>query len=116
MLKQWSIIYNNGKAIPLTAFVAAISYGVVAYNTRSRDLPRWKGFALASVLTVAVIPFTVTFMLSTNNELEAAAHNQIKSMSDERARNLIIKWARLNTIRVSLPIAGAIIGLWALVA
>lgn len=116
MLKQWSIVYNNGKAIPLTALIAAISYGVVSFNQRSRYSPRWKGFALASILTVAAIPFTMIFMMATNNELDGAAHSHVKTLSDDRFRTLITKWVRLNTIRLSLPLSGAIIGLWTLLA
>ncbi|KAK9775445.1 hypothetical protein SCAR479_07834 [Seiridium cardinale] len=116
MLKQWSIVYNNGKAIPLTALLAAISYGVVSYNQHAKDSPRWRGFALAGVLTVAAIPFTMVVLMPTIKVLEEAGQSQTKTLSDDRVRSLVRKWMHLNTIRCSLPLTGAVVGLWALLS
>jgi hypothetical protein len=116
MLKQWSIIYNNGRAVPISALISAISYGIVSYSQRDKESRQWRGFALAGALTVAAIPFTMTVLMSTNNELLAAAGSQVKTLSDDRVRGLITKWTNLNMIRLMLPLSGAIVGLWTLLA
>jgi hypothetical protein len=115
MLRQWCVVYNNGKAIPALAVAAALSYGVSAYGFRTRGLA-WRGVALAGALSVAAVPFTLAFIMPTNNELETAADNKMKPMSDGRARYLITKWTRLNMVRAFLQLSGAVVGLWSLLA
>ncbi|KAI0126940.1 hypothetical protein BJ170DRAFT_684512 [Xylariales sp. AK1849] len=114
MLRQWYIIFNNGKAIPATAAVSAIGYGVVSYDQWTKGLQSWRGFALSGALAVAAIPFTMAFIMPTNNELMAAAHSAVKTMNDERVKSLIMKWLKLNSVRGFLPLAGAVVGLWSL--
>jgi hypothetical protein len=117
MLKQWWIIYNNGKAVPAAALLSALSYGSVSYNQYALASPHWRGFALAGLLTVAAIPFTMAVLLPVNNELSAAAHSQTKTtMSEDRVRGLVTKWSYLNVARLTLPLSGAIVGLLTLLA
>ncbi|KAH8195434.1 hypothetical protein TruAng_010414 [Truncatella angustata] len=116
MLKQWWTIYHHGKVVPITALIAALSYGAVSYNQHTKTSPRWRGFALAAAFTVAAIPFTIAFIGPTNSELSAGAHAEARTMSDKRVRSLITKWMNLNYIRLSLPLTGAIVGLWTLLS
>ncbi|ETS81214.1 hypothetical protein PFICI_06216 [Pestalotiopsis fici W106-1] len=116
MLKQWWIIYNNGKAVPAVALLSALSYSSVSYSQYAKASPHWRGFALAGLLTVAAIPFTMAVLLPVNNELSAAAHSQTKTMSEDRVRGLVTKWSYLNVARLTLPLSGAIVGLLTLLA
>lgn len=122
MAKEWYIIYNNGKAVPVAALISALSYGTVSYGQYAKASAQWRGFALAGALTVAAIPFTMAVLLPVNNELSAAAQSQQqqevnkKTMSDDRVRGLVTKWSYLNVVRLSLPLSGAIVGLWTLLA
>ncbi|KAI1841393.1 hypothetical protein JX265_007460 [Neoarthrinium moseri] len=114
MLRQWYIIFNRGKAIPLTSLISALSYGAVSYGTWSHGLPQWKGFALSGLFAAASIPFTIAFLMPTNNALEAAAHSEVRTLSDDKVRGLITKWMKINNIRIFIPLSGAILGLWTL--
>jgi hypothetical protein len=113
MCRQFYIIITNGALIPITAVASALSYGAVSYGKWTVGL-EWKGFALGGAFTAALIPFTIALILPTNKELSAAAKSQAKTVTDRRARGLITKWARLNTARIFLPLAGAVVGLWSL--
>jgi hypothetical protein len=115
MLRQWYIVYNTGKAIPMTAVASALSYWAAAYGQWTRGL-EWRGFAVGGALAAAAVPFTMTVIMPTNRELSAAANSKAKTMSDARVRSLISTWTKLNVVRVFLPLSGAVLGLYSLLA
>lgn len=63
---------------------------------------------LAAGLTVAIYPFTILLMRSTNEVLMNAADT---GAGKEMARGLFERWGVLNLMRGLLPLAGGVIGL-----
>lgn len=83
---------------------------------RSSGLGRAGYSAAAAVSTIAIVPFTLIFMSSTNGELfkreqaarGTAADAQLSSVE------LVKRWGRLNLTRAFLPAIGAIVASLAL--
>ncbi|KAI5458080.1 hypothetical protein BGZ63DRAFT_363440 [Mariannaea sp. PMI_226] len=109
----WAEFFARGIALmPKIAATAAVSYLYAAYDARSRG-DSWKGFVAGAVLTISIVPYTQIFMSGTNALLHAAANGTSSAGVDE-VRSLIGKWASLNLGRSLLPLAGAGLGLVAL--
>lgn len=115
MLRQWYLLFNRGKAIPVVAGISFLGLGATAYSHGTRGL-EWRGFALGGFSTSMLLWFTLIVVMPTNHTLTAATHSTQKLLSDDRARALITKWMNLNTIRIAFPLMGAVLGLWNLLA
>ncbi|KAF4991817.1 hypothetical protein FGRMN_7587 [Fusarium graminum] len=106
----WQELFNRGFALmPKLAGTTALAYAYAAYLAYKEDRD-WKGLAAGGVLTVAIVPFTIVFMSSTNDLLFKAASGTLEASQDDVAK-LIGRWGVLNLIRSLLPLAGTIIGL-----
>ncbi|KAM0349779.1 hypothetical protein ACHAPU_003610 [Fusarium lateritium] len=106
----WQELFNRGFALmPKLAATTALAYTYAAYVSykAGRD---WKGLAAGGILTVAIVPFTIVFMSSTNSLLFKAASGTLEASQDDVAK-LIGRWGVLNLIRSLLPLAGTMIGL-----
>lgn len=68
----------------------------------------WRGFAAGALANLLLAPFTPIFMMGVNRRMEGAG----KMLSLEEVRELMGRWVRLNVVRVFMPLAGAVLGLW----
>ncbi|KAF4955002.1 hypothetical protein FSARC_11960 [Fusarium sarcochroum] len=109
----WQEIFNRGFAImPKFAATTAVAYLYAAYAA-NQDGRSWKGLAAGALLTVAIVPYTVVFMSSTNELLFKAAAGTLGASQDDVAK-LIGRWGVLNLVRSLFPLAGTIAGFSAL--
>ena len=97
-----------------TAVATAVIYLAVLYR-RQRSGVLLQGYAAAAVLTVAIIPFTLMVMDSTNEALFVLeeAHSKGKEIRGGRSgdgRELLARWGYLHLCRSVLPGIGAVVG------
>ncbi|KAI3338174.1 hypothetical protein F4824DRAFT_87118 [Ustulina deusta] len=112
MVRQWRFQFLRGQAIiPSLGLLNAINYWNIAYHCWSSGL-EWRGFAAAGVSTFFMIPYTITFIMGTNNKLHEASEGREKTLSSELARALIKKWGDLNIPRAIVPVIGTALALW----
>jgi hypothetical protein len=105
LLKQWKPSYAGGFAmLGSLAVVSSLLGFVSAWMTG--DL-RWLAGA---ILILANWPFTLFWMMATNNTLKAVSEMEAGSAS----RALIVTWGKLHAVRTSLGIAATAAYLWAL--
>lgn len=117
LAKQWHTIYENGKTQnpPIAAAVAS-AFFYLSWSTR-KGAPLFKPtadnrsglFAAAGGLVLAIVPFTILTMASTNDLLTSNA----KSVSESSASDLVgllKKWAKLNLGRAVFPLIGSLCG------
>ncbi|SPJ79551.1 uncharacterized protein FTOL_07942 [Fusarium torulosum] len=106
----WQEFFNRGIALmPKVAVTTALAYAYASYSAH-REGRKWKGLAAGGALTVAIVPFTLIFMSSTNGLLFKAAAGTLEA-SQEDVATLIGRWGVLNLVRSLLPLAGTIVGL-----
>jgi hypothetical protein len=131
MLRQWKNLYESGKATmpPMSLLTTAI-IGYLAYDAKGRPGAlgdKWKLYALASALNIAMVPYTLTVMASTNNKLltKAGEIGELKLDEDmplavgvdgETPHQLVDKWATLNVGRALLLGAAAALTAWTTLA
>lgn len=136
LLTQWLALFRRGLTLmPGLGIATAAAYGAVAYSASGGGGGNgaWVPYAVAGALVVAVIPYTLVVMRSTNARLIAAAttmaaastttgsaegaallNKPAAALSDPEARALILRWSNLNFGRGLLPLAGAAVALWTL--
>lgn len=108
--QTWAEVFNRGIALmPKVAVTVALAYGYAAYDTRRKG-GNWTGFAAAALLVVAIVPFTIVFMGSTNDALHSVAKGA-STLSGAQVSGLLDKWGALNLARSLFPLAGAATGL-----
>jgi len=118
LVDQWNRVYLSGHVKgPITAVTTGLIYGLAALGKAAAGQP-WHAFAVAGLTTVCIIPFTLTFMLGTNNTLFAAERKARKSKGLDtigwaETEKLVMRWGKLNMIRSFVPMTGAVIGLLA---
>lgn len=95
--------------MPKAAVVVGLSYSYAAYDSRNRG-GYWKGFLSAAGLVVAIVPFTLLLMSSTNTALIHSAKGA-STLTVAQESELVSKWGLLNLIRSFLPLTGAVTGL-----
>ncbi|KAK4865687.1 hypothetical protein LT330_009120 [Penicillium expansum] len=110
--KQWAAFYHKGHSLgPPFAILGA--GGFIWLALKSHCSLYWG----AAILNIAIVPWTILFMLQTNNKIFEFANMKDSSENTPRdgARltSLINKWASLNTVRSLFPLAGGIFGLLA---
>ncbi|OLN81729.1 Noranthrone monooxygenase [Colletotrichum chlorophyti] len=110
-LKLWQSIFLNGaKAGPRIALITFLSFTYSAYDRSKRGVA-WKPYATAAVLGIAMVPYTLTFMSSTNNALMAGAQG-LRTLGWPEAKELLTRWQALNFVRSIFCLTGAGVGLW----
>jgi hypothetical protein len=109
----WRVIFERGKAtMPIAAATAAACYGTLARSRYASQRP-WIPFALSSVTTIAIVPFTVIAMSGTNGSLiQLSAGQNVRDLSVEGILALLKTWSRLNLTRSLLPLVGALTSAW----
>ena len=113
LFHQWVRMYHYGhQVLPTMAIGTCLLYNYTATKKYRAKKP-WGLFALAGVTTISILPFTWIFMVPTNNELfrlEAACKTEPLVRGIVEAKDLVVKWSWLHSIRSLLPLAGAIMG------
>jgi hypothetical protein len=117
LLRQWVCLYNYGhRLLPAISIATLLIYAYVVFKKWTHG-ESWISYAVAGVLTVGIIPFTLIVMLSTN-KLLFRLENEIKTNSKvttlDNARKLVTKWGRMHFMRSFFPLAGALLGFNAL--
>jgi noranthrone monooxygenase len=108
--KQWAKFYHRGHAVgPAFALLGAGTFSWLAL--RSHNWLYWG----AAALDIAIVPWTLLFMVKTNNGIFEVVDNDKKSTAqDAKGLTLLLnKWSSLNTIRSFFPFAGGILALTA---
>ncbi|KAH6667369.1 hypothetical protein B0J14DRAFT_704472 [Halenospora varia] len=119
LAKLWEDIYEAGKATnPPVAAAVTSSFAYLAWSSRGgAHLPKncSQLYGLAALLTIGIVPYTLMFMLGTNNKLSAKAKRQSGAVSvpayDDAFAKLIDRWSTLNLCRSLLPLFGGVVGL-----
>ncbi|KAK4981172.1 hypothetical protein LTR28_002469 [Elasticomyces elasticus] len=109
LLLQWKRVFQRGHVRgPALSVVTGVTYAYVVY-AKSLHGQDWRGFALAGITTVSMIPYTWVAMADTNNKLWAAATGEPKaSFGITEAKRLTTKWSRLNVARAMFPMVGGV--------
>ena len=106
---QWARMYHYGHHIlPGLAVSTSLLHSWVSFARASAGEP-WAVFALASLTTVSIAPFTWVSMGATNRELfrlgEGGAKEPLK-LEMGTVRELVVRWTWLHFVRGLLPAAG----------
>lgn len=110
-LKLWQHIFLNGASTgPKVALAVTLSLAYSAYDRYDQGVA-WKPFVAAGALSLAIVPYTIIFMSSTNNALMAGARG-IATLGVSETTELLKRWQALNAVRSIISLAGAAIGLW----
>lgn len=124
LLKQWNGMFQAGKvsAPPVAAVSAASFFYLASKLPASADKTKFYSYIAAGVLAVGIIPYTVVFMLPTNQKLlEKVEETKMLSLKDElveaglgeeTAHKLVDKWGMLNLGRSVLMTIAAVLGTW----
>lgn len=111
VLRGWRTILTKGGAVARPLAIAAGALHLAnAYVNRDAPRGRWKYYASAAASTIAIIPFTIVFIIPTNRELlrlEGLARGTVAA-AEARSLDLVRAWARLNLTRSVLPALGAL--------
>lgn len=113
-VRLWRHNFERGKNIaPPFALATAASLAFCGWSARgaSTTWPRaGRLFFVAAGLTVAIVPFTVVFMASTNEALLRLAGKEEWTAAEERdGEALLARWRFLNGVRSVLPLAAAVL-------
>ena len=113
LFHQWVRMYYYGhQVLPTMAIGTFLLYSYTSAKKRGARKP-WGLFAVAGVTTISILPFTWVFMVPTNNELfrlEGVSKTEPMVRGIVEAKELVVKWSWLHSIRSLLPLAGAIMG------
>ncbi|KAJ5130950.1 uncharacterized protein N7515_006989 [Penicillium bovifimosum] len=140
---QWLYLYTRGsKLYPGISAVSSLANMYALWALRDSPTPgpdvlggSWSAcYLLAVGVTMGIAPFTLTVMKRVNGKLKAHAKRDDAALAEgtkgmvvseqekaKRAREdsevpaLLEHWSKLNLIRASFPLAGAVIGFYAAV-
>lgn len=111
--------------------MSSLSFAYLAYKfynvSVTLNRPVGELYALASIATLSIVPFTLLVMSNVNGKLNAAAEeskglkiteqlSEVKDARGESTKELVDWWATLNFVRGVFPLAGAVLGLSATLA
>lgn len=124
--KEWRNLYHIGKAqnppiaIVTSSIYLYLAWAVSLYSGPELDARQLsphaaKLYAVAAVLTLGIIPWTLAVMRPTNNLLESHAtrFETPASGADKQAIEIdahLAKWKTLNLVRSLFPLAGSLVG------
>lgn len=119
LFHQWATMYSYGhRVLPGLAISTCLLYLRVAFKRRARN-NAWLFYVLAGVMTISIVPFTLLFMLPTNNTLFALERDSrvagVVTLDVEDARRLVAWWSQLHLMRSMLPLAGTVVGVTAVI-
>lgn len=129
MLRQWSAMFWAGKSVGMPGgIVTALTYFYLAYATHTSSASSFLSdttsirYAVAGILSVGIVPFTLVFLNSTNvaifkrEEEVSKAEREGKSVQaragEESAQDLLRRWGTLNLGRAVVMLGSAVLGAW----
>ena len=104
---QWTPSYKRATWLQAPLAVMSLVCGVAAWL-----LGAGSGWLVAALLVGAVVPFTFTVIMPTNNRLLAPG----RDLDSSETRALLVRWGRLHSVRTALSLVGATIYLCLLLA
>ncbi|KAI4227251.1 MAG: hypothetical protein L6R36_002571 [Xanthoria steineri] len=113
LVSHWNSMFRAGSKVgPTLVALGAVNYLYAAWGAYNSnyDTRVWKGFAAAGLSTMAVAPYTVMFLASTNSALLAQATET--TLNEVQVRGLVEQWAFLNLLRAGIPIVSTALGLY----
>ena len=113
LIRQWKVVYDRGSVLlPTLSGCTALNYFVVAQQHWSRGL-EWRGFATGGALQLAIIPFTLVFIVGVNARLMAAIDPKKEAgLSADATRTLLWRWSKLHAARMGVALIGTVAALW----
>lgn len=94
------------------------SFGCAYTHYHPQALSRTYLFLAAGLSTIAIAPFTILLMMSTNDKLHAREEiSRGKTDGGQKTAEtdrLLVKWRNFNTVRSLLPLIGALLAFQAL--
>ena len=117
LVRQWKVVFDRGSVVfPALAGCTALNYFVVAQQHWSRGL-EWRGFAAGGALQLAIIPFTILFIVGVNAKLMAAIDPKKETgLSVDAAKTLLWRGNKLHAARTGVALVGTVAALWNLLA
>lgn len=119
--RQWQEIYFRGHRVgPSLAIIGGTVFSTASYLVDQGFVKQV--FAAATVSSFAIVPYTLLFMLSTNDELHRRSFAIVKdplaskNMDEAETAALLSKWVALNKIRANIPLLSACLGAIGIVA
>lgn len=113
LIQQWSRIYHHGHIKgPMIATVTGATFAFAAWAKGAAGQP-WRVFATAGLVTVSIVPYTLTVMRNINNTLFFVEYETRKGRDPSWAEavQLVNRWGKLNAIRALIPLTGGVLGL-----
>ena len=115
-IPQTRALFSSGSHVfPQLAFLATAGFAYLAYLSPAQSTTQYQYFA-AAVGAIGIAPFTVLVMKPTNMTLrgiEESDEGIKKAGGDERVRELLGTFQKMNAVRAGIMAAGAGVGLWA---
>jgi hypothetical protein len=106
--RQWQEIYFRGHRVgPGLAVAAGVAHGSAAYFAEETAV-KWL-FGAAAASSIAVVPYTLVFMLATNDELHRRAVSST-DVDESKTLGLLIKWVELSKTRANIALLRACFG------
>lgn len=106
--RQWQEVYFHGHRVgPGLAVGAGLAHGSAAYYANGTAV-RWF-FVAAAASSIAIVPYTLVFMLATNNELHQRASSS-KDVDGSKTLELLSKWVDLSKTRANIALLSACFG------
>jgi hypothetical protein len=97
---QWAPSYQRATWLQAPLALLSLVCGVAAWL-----LGAGIGWLIAALLVGAVVPFTFTVIMPTNNKLLSPG----RDLSSTETRALLLRWGRLHAVRTILSLAGVAI-------
>ena len=117
LLQHWQRVFDRGHVQgPALSITTALIYTYVAW-TQAALSASWRPFAIAAGVTLGMVPYTLILMDRVNKELFRAVEQSRsgkESIDRQRAEKLIRQWTALHAGRSLFPLAGAVVGLLAM--
>jgi hypothetical protein len=106
--RQWQEVYFRGHRVgPALALGAGLAHASAAYFAKETAVKRFFGAAAAS--SIAIVPYTLVFMLATNDELHQRASSS-KDGGVSKTLGLLAKWVGMSKTRANIALLSACFG------
>lgn len=103
--RQWQEVYFRGHKVgPGLALGAGLAHGSAAYFARETAV-KWF-FGAAAATSIAIVPYTLLVMLSTNDELHERAASS-KEIDGQKTLGLLYKWVGMSKTRANIAMLSA---------
>ncbi|KAI1002887.1 hypothetical protein K3495_g5315 [Podosphaera aphanis] len=114
LLAQWRQMYRSGSyTAPPTAAVTCGALSYVSYYFRFS--PEWRLWALSSVLSISIVPFTFLVVFPTNKVLETWQDRNGEGVDRREVDKQITRWTYKHTARSCLSVFGGLIALFGVI-